>query len=318
MVEPVFILSLPRSGSTLLQRMLAAHPKICTASEPWFLLPLVYSLREQGSYAIYDHSVARMATLDFLDACGDGSPDVWYSGVRELAVQLYQSHARKGETYFLDKTPRYVLVADELRRIFPDAKLIFLFRNPLAVLASIIETSGHTNRFRQDLYLGFDELVSAYVKARDGSHALQYEELISDPEKMLQDLCDYLELPYSKSMESNFGSVELKGRFGDKSQLKEISPAPINKWKAILSANPWRKRQARRYLKWVGPKRLTMLGYDFDSIRQDLDRTPTGWNALFQDMFSSLRGSAALLVEPAIMQSKITSIREGQRIYRHR
>ncbi|MBA3701438.1 MAG: sulfotransferase [Rubrobacteraceae bacterium] len=42
---PLFLLSLPRSGSTLAQRFLAAHDAIATASEPWILLPYFYTLR---------------------------------------------------------------------------------------------------------------------------------------------------------------------------------------------------------------------------------------------------------------------------------
>lgn len=42
---PLFLLSLPRSGSTLAQRFLAAHDAIARASEPWILLPYLYTLR---------------------------------------------------------------------------------------------------------------------------------------------------------------------------------------------------------------------------------------------------------------------------------
>ena len=46
-IRPIFIFSAPRSGSTLLQRVLAAHTQVATASEPWILLPLLSPL--------YDH-----------------------------------------------------------------------------------------------------------------------------------------------------------------------------------------------------------------------------------------------------------------------
>ena len=49
-VAPVFLLSLPRSGSTLLQRLLAVSPEVATAPEPWFLLPLVQSTRATGTH----------------------------------------------------------------------------------------------------------------------------------------------------------------------------------------------------------------------------------------------------------------------------
>src|SRR5688500_15750036 len=62
---PLFLLSLPRSGSTLAQRILAAHEAIATASEPWILLPYLYTLRERGAYAEYNHRVLVRAVEDF-------------------------------------------------------------------------------------------------------------------------------------------------------------------------------------------------------------------------------------------------------------
>ncbi|MBT8101022.1 MAG: sulfotransferase, partial [Gammaproteobacteria bacterium] len=53
MLRPVFLLSLPRSGSTLLQRMLMTHPAISSVPEPWLLLPIFYPRRTSGHSAEY-------------------------------------------------------------------------------------------------------------------------------------------------------------------------------------------------------------------------------------------------------------------------
>ena len=50
-----FIISQPRAGSTLLQRLLATHPQIQTIGEPWLAIPFVYALREKGVTAEYIH-----------------------------------------------------------------------------------------------------------------------------------------------------------------------------------------------------------------------------------------------------------------------
>ena len=55
-VRPVFILSLPRAGSTLLQRMLNVHPEIASTVEPWILLPFLSSLREGGYVSGVGHA----------------------------------------------------------------------------------------------------------------------------------------------------------------------------------------------------------------------------------------------------------------------
>jgi hypothetical protein len=298
--------------------MLASHPEICTASEPWLLLPLVYALREGGTYSVYDHNVARKATLDFLSASGGQGLDRWYEAIRMIAAHLYQAHATNNETYFLDKTPRYVLIVQELRRIFPEGKFVFLFRNPMAILASMIEKSGHANSYQQDLYLGLEILTSSYPSQKETSHVVRYEDLISRTEATLRDLCEFLDIPYLATMVDGFGSVQLKGKYGDKSTLKAVSEAPLHKWSRTLSANPWRRFQAKRYLRWVGKERLGILGYEYEAIYRDLMSEPVEFRSLASDILASLRGLGALALEPNISRAKLDALGKGERIYRLR
>src|SRR3712207_7451790 len=74
-LTPLFLFSLPRSGSTLAQRILAAHEPIATASEPWILLPYLYTLREHGVYAEYNHRILVQAVEDFCAVLPGGRDD---------------------------------------------------------------------------------------------------------------------------------------------------------------------------------------------------------------------------------------------------
>ena len=73
-VQPIFLFSLPRSVSTLLQRILAKHTAIDTAAEPWVLLPLTSALRSEGIYTSYDQNAvvdaSGNAVGEFQDALG--------------------------------------------------------------------------------------------------------------------------------------------------------------------------------------------------------------------------------------------------------
>src|SRR5688500_7012591 len=62
-----FVFSLPRTGSTLLQRIIATQPEVATASEPWILLPYLYTLRESGVYAEFGHRMMVRAIEDFYE-----------------------------------------------------------------------------------------------------------------------------------------------------------------------------------------------------------------------------------------------------------
>ena len=187
-VTPIFLFSLPRSGSTLLQRILASHPLICTASEPWLLLPMVYALRSGGAYAEYNHYSMHTALADFIATLPKGRTD-YLQQLNRFATGLYQAVSKSGELYFIDKTPRYHLIVDEILETFPNAKFIFLWRNPLAVIGSSLETFGKGKwrlyEYRIDFYKGLDNLHAAYIQNRNEVHSINYERLITAPDEEL-------------------------------------------------------------------------------------------------------------------------------------
>ena len=134
----IFIISQPRAGSTLLQLMLSGHPDIATTSEPWIALHPVFSLMKEGIDTVYNSKLARLALIDFLKQSGVDE-SFYKRQVTSFLLSLYnRSIAHQKKKIFLDKTPRYYHIINELIEIFPNAKFIIIFRNPLAVLNSIL------------------------------------------------------------------------------------------------------------------------------------------------------------------------------------
>ena len=162
MTTPIFILSLPRSGSTLLQRLIATHPAVATTSEPWLLLPLFLGFRDGHVFTSYRQRYLAQAFSEFLERL-PGGIEAHRAAVRRFADTLYSKACAAGQTHFLDKTPRYHMIADELLRSFPEGRWILLWRNPLAVASSCVETWAHgrwyMHHWRVDLYHGVSNLV---------------------------------------------------------------------------------------------------------------------------------------------------------------
>jgi hypothetical protein len=319
----LFLLSLPRSGSTLAQRILAAHQEIATASEPWILLPYLYTLREHGIYAEYNHRLLVQAVEDFC-AVLPGGRDDYVAEIRELAIRLYGKASPKGARYFLDKTPRYHLISDQVVTAFPDAKYLFLWRNPLAVVASIIESwaSGKWNlyRFKVDLFDGIDNLVRTYQRHEDKVHAVRYEALITKPEETWGELFRYLNLSFDRSTLRLFGNVELVGRWGDRTgtqKYAEVSADSLERWRQTLN-NPVRKAWCRRYLRWIGRDRLAVMGYDLDGLIADLDSLPSSYRRIGSDVGRGCWGLIRDLSEPRILGQKLSELPAWHRIHVHR
>jgi hypothetical protein len=321
--EALFLLSAPRSGSTLLQRLLGAHAEIATVSEPWLLLPLLYALRDRGVYAEYAHVDLVRALDDFCAALPNGRRD-WDAEVREFALRLYARAGGGSARYFLDKTPRYALVADELFRAFPDARFVFLWRHPLAVVASILETWGrgrwNLHYFKADVFDGVERLVAAARAHGERAVALRYEDLVREPEKQLRSVLSYLDLDWQPDVLSGFGGVALRGRMGDRVGVERyaaISDGSMRRWTRVLS-NPLRRAWARRYLRWLGAERLALMGYDLAALEAELDAVPATRERLGSDLAHMGYGLVYSALELRLLRHKLEQLPEWRRIYGHR
>lgn len=326
-MTPIFIFSLPRSGSTLVQRVLAAHEEISTVSEPWILLPLLYALKERGVYAEYGHVHQVAALRDFCAELPRKEAE-YFSELRAFVLALYKKASKKRGKYFLDKTPRYHLVAQEILDLFPEGKHIFLWRNPLAVIASTMQTwgKGKWNLFvwKVDLFGGIENLVSVIEHRRQQVCSIRYEDLVGegadDGLSAWRQIFAYLGLPFDPMVLSKFKEVKLAGRMGDATGINEyatISPIPINSWKNVLH-NPLRKAWCRRYLRWLGEERLAIMGYDLKELLEELDAVPLQTRGLLSDGVRMGLGAGYCWLEPYLMRDKFALFAQGRRLYVHR
>jgi hypothetical protein len=321
-LTPVFIFSLPRSGSTLLQRILATHPAVATASEPWILLPFLYARRRQGIYAEYNHRKAIQAIEDF--AAGlPGGEAAYRVAVRDLAMRLYREHAGPEALYFVDKTPRYQVISADIVRTFEAAKFIFLWRNPLAVIASLIEGWGRGRwniyEFELDLFDGLAGLIDGQRIAGDRAISVDYRDLVAESTEPRARIFSYLGLNIDEARPDEQQGVQLTGRMGDQTGVRayrELSQAPLSKWTRTL-ASPLRKLWCRRYLRWIGRERLKLMRFDLEDLLRQLDEVPTSWRTVSSDAFRMLFGFAVRVFEPWIVRDKLASLRTGARNRAH-
>jgi sulfotransferase family protein len=290
--RPLFLLSPPRSGSTLVQRVLATHAEVATSNEPWVLLPQIYALRERGAYAEYGQVPASRAIQEFAQSLPGGVED-YREALRGFVLHLYRQASHPGATYFLDKTPRYAFIAEDLFQLFPDAAFVFLWRSPLSVLSSVVETWGRgrwmIHRWRVDLFDGVSRLAAARKEHQDTSYAIRYEDLVADPDSAWPELFSYLGLTFDPASLTGFHRKEYAGRMGDPSgqkRYRELSAEPLDKWRRTL-CNPYRKAWAHRYLEWIGAERLALMGYDLTALLRELDALPAGGRRMASDLVRS-------------------------------
>jgi len=274
MTEPsaeklLFLISQPRAGSTLLQRILAGHPEIHTTAEPWLMLHPVYALRGTGHEAEYGARLSFRALQDFVGTLGGGQ-DVYVAALRRMALHLYGTACEQaGKPYFLDKTPRYYFIIPELARIFPEAKFIILLRNPLAVLASILNSwvKGdwiRLSRHRDDLLTAPNLLLEGIQLLNNQAIVIHYEDLVSDPASQIAQLCARLGLDFFPDMLEYGERPAPLGRFGDQTGIdRHVRPTveSLDRW-LELGRSTQMRHFVQAYLMALGPELLAGLGYD--------------------------------------------------------
>lgn len=293
-----------------MQRILSAHRDVSSAAEPWIMLPLLYSRKEHGTYTEYLHREAHVAFNDFISVMRGGD-EAYCEALRDFVIRLYTHAAADDTKYFMDKTPRYHLIADEIISLFPQSKCILLWRNPLAVAASIIETfaGGKWNifDFRIDLYRGLVSLCDLVEAKSERLHVLCYESLVSDPDKVCRELFRYLDLEFDSSVLNQFRDVSWPGSMGDqtgRSLYREVSDGPVEKWKTSFG-NPLRQLWARKYLRWLGKERLEVMGYEYAELVNELDSIPLGARNVFSDARRMVTGELMCTLEFRLLRSKL-------------
>ena len=133
-----FVAGPPRSGSTLLARMLGSHSKIYSRPEPHLLTPLAHlGYYAKVEKAPYDAVLAAESVREFVNDLPGREQD-YIDACRAYTDTLYHRMLSRhpDALLFLDKTPAYSLVLDFMAKIYPRAKHVLLTRHPLAVFSS--------------------------------------------------------------------------------------------------------------------------------------------------------------------------------------
>ncbi len=245
----LFVIGPPRSGSTLLMRMLSSHSAIYSRAEPHLLTPLAHlGFYDTVERAPFDHLQAQNAVREFVADLPRGEED-YLDACRAYADVLYgrMLAARgSGKPFFLDKTPANALVLPFIAKLYPRARYVVLTRHPAAIWSS------YANSFFDGDYVAaraFNPILNRYVPAmarflRDRPVPLArvaYEDLVQRPEDEMRRVLAFLELPFeADTVEYGRHEHDTKG-LGDPLGVNRHSRPvtdSVEKWADELAADP--------------------------------------------------------------------------------
>lgn len=193
--QPVFIVGMPRSGTTLVERMLSGHSQLVSIGE-FTEFPRLYSIQLQEQFSRDTSRTPSEASLD-IDFAELGR--AYCQAARELAGKA---------PGFVDKLPYNFLYCGYILAALPNARLIHLSRHPLDTCYAVYKTLFFgAYSFSYDL----DELADYYISYhRHMAHwravlpdrilDVSYEALTQEPEAQLRRIIDWCGLPWEASM----------------------------------------------------------------------------------------------------------------------
>lgn len=194
--EQIFVLCLPRSGSTLLRLMLDTHPAICCPGE----LDLG-QLCKALHHALY-YTAGQ--------ASAEGADEAASAGARAIVNGFMGAYAAaRGKSLWAEKTPANLDHAQMLHQIFPRGAYICLHRNLLDVLRSGWEMSRYGKLkyemwdYKEFLEFGIRQtraLLEFERRHPDQTIRIHYERLVQSPEQELGRLFDFLKLDWEPSL----------------------------------------------------------------------------------------------------------------------
>jgi hypothetical protein len=184
--RPLFIVGLPRSGTTLVEQILAAHSKVVATDELPYMERIGFELERAGGYG------NRLSTMT----------DDEKSRYRAQYLNEVARHTGTKAHHFIDKNPNNFIHIGLIRVLFPEALIINLFRDLRDNAISLYRQLFSVGHDYAASFTGIETYISGHLTIMKHWQALypdvirtqSYEDLVNDPDVQIKDLLDFCQL----------------------------------------------------------------------------------------------------------------------------
>jgi len=241
--DPIFIIGMPRSGSTLVEQMLASHSSIEGTEELIYFGNLAGFLADGRRVGLDPSNFTNvLSVLPAEKLHTIGGAYLWHAN----------RHRRSSRPRFIDKMPRNWLYLPLIRLALPNAKIVDVRRNAMDCCWSnfrqLFADSGEYSYDFTELgryYRAYVDMLDHFDVADPGAvHRVKYELLIADPEAEIRRLLDYLDLPFDPACLDFHRNPRAVKTASSEQVRNPINRDGIDQW--------------RPYAKWLGQLRQAL------------------------------------------------------------
>ena len=235
---------IPRSGTSLVQKILDLHPEIYGGPE-FDNLPRIAQL-----YKVFRDGVETGRLSSYFNTTE------LTNYFRIFVENLFSNVSSDKLKYVSEKSPSNALEFTELRRILPKGKFIVVIRNPKSIIASLRNVNKRsTIKLDQGNYLYKDlimlnkyyESISKVVN-EPNVHIVYYEDLVKEPESTVTEICKFLDIQFTSEMlnteKKNVTSELISSQnktlsawYKPEEFDRKIQDTEIDNWKSVLTRN---------------------------------------------------------------------------------
>lgn len=250
--DPIFVVGLPRAGSTLLEQILSSHSQIEGTME----LPDITSLARH----LNDDNATEETEIGYPELLAYLDPDEFKRRGKEYIANT-RLHRKLGRPFLVDKMPNNYAHVPLIHLILPRAKIIDARRHPMgSCFSNFKQHFARGQHFTYALtdvgryYRDYVELMAHYDRMLPGKvHRVIYEQLVADPEKEIRGIFEYLGLPFETQC-LRFHETDRAVRTASSEQVRQpLYKSGVDHWK--------------NFEPWLGPLK-TALGPVLDKYPQ--------------------------------------------------
>lgn len=223
---PIFILGLPRAGSTLLEQILSSHSQVDGTLELPNMLSIAQKLRRQGKQSGdgYPENIAKLSADDI-------------NGLGKQYIDETRIH-RQNAPFFIDKMPNNFRHIGLIKTILPNAKIIDARRHPIACCFSGFKqlfAEGQEFSYSLDdisqYYLDYVELMKHWHQVLPGEILqVNYEDVTSDIETQVRRILDFCDLEFEDAC-INFHKTKRAVRTASSEQVRQpLYKSGVDHW----------------------------------------------------------------------------------------